>query len=304
MFEVIDFSSWQIYNGASEGSGRSEKEWLISPDGQRTGLFKYPKTEFTTEHVSEHLAHQLGDILDVKTAEVDLGIRNGRIGSISYLINSNTQQLIEGVRFISGRYPKFNADTMVDEDNGNYYCLSMIEESMRGYINLDPIVEMLMFDYLIGNADRHQSNWALIADYADGQKNRVVAWMSPLYDNGSSLCCYVTDEHIQKMNGNDPGPFNALVDTKSRSIVRIEGSRKKQPTHKEMARYLLQHYRSASQVADRFLKRLSDTSIISDLLNQYPDDVLPKARKDLIYRFLFSKIIILRELMCEAGGKA
>ena len=103
MFEVIDFSSWQIYNGASEGSGRSEKEWLISPDGQRTGLFKYPKTEFTTEHVSEHLAHQLGDILDVKTAEVDLGIRNGRIGSISYLINSNTQQLIEGVRFISGR---------------------------------------------------------------------------------------------------------------------------------------------------------------------------------------------------------
>lgn len=304
MFEVIDFSSWQIYNGASEGSGRSEKEWLISPDGQRTGLFKYPKTEFTTEHVSEHLAHQIGEILDVKTAEVDLGRRNGRIGSISYLINSNTQQLIEGVQFISGRYPNFNADTMVDEDNGNYYCLSMIEEAMRGYINLDPIVEMLMFDFLIGNADRHQSNWALIADYVDRKSKRVTAWRSPLYDNGSSLCCYVTDEHIQIMNGNDPGPFNALVDTKSRSIVRIEGSRKKQPTHKEMARYLLQHYRSASQVANRFLNCLSNKNIIYDLLSQYPDEILPKARKDLIIRFLSSKIDILRDLMCEVGGKA
>ena len=34
-----DFSFWEEYEGASEGSGRSEKIWLINPDTQQTGLF-------------------------------------------------------------------------------------------------------------------------------------------------------------------------------------------------------------------------------------------------------------------------
>lgn len=39
MIPVHDYSDWNIYDGASEGSGRSEKIWLISDDGN-IGLFK------------------------------------------------------------------------------------------------------------------------------------------------------------------------------------------------------------------------------------------------------------------------
>ena len=42
MFDVVDFSAWKEYDGFAEGSGRSEKIWLISETGQ-IGLFKYPK---------------------------------------------------------------------------------------------------------------------------------------------------------------------------------------------------------------------------------------------------------------------
>ena len=28
---IKDFSSWEEYEGASEGSGRSEKIWLVNP---------------------------------------------------------------------------------------------------------------------------------------------------------------------------------------------------------------------------------------------------------------------------------
>ena len=48
MFEVINFDSWNVYNGASEGSGRGEKIWLISDTGE-IGLFKYPKIDPTTQ---------------------------------------------------------------------------------------------------------------------------------------------------------------------------------------------------------------------------------------------------------------
>lgn len=75
MIPVQDYSDWNIYDGASEGSGRSEKIWLISDDGN-IGLFKFPKidpttSQETTEHISEHLAHQLGEVLGVSTANVE-----------------------------------------------------------------------------------------------------------------------------------------------------------------------------------------------------------------------------------------
>ncbi len=42
MFKYIDYSTWNLYDGFSEGSGRSEKNWLQSEEGT-IGLFKYPK---------------------------------------------------------------------------------------------------------------------------------------------------------------------------------------------------------------------------------------------------------------------
>ena len=97
MFEVINFDSWNVYNGASEGSGRSEKIWLISDTGE-IGLFKYPKIDpttqkETTEHISEHLAHQLGEILKVPTAKVEKTKRWPR-GLISCPANIRNTMLI------------------------------------------------------------------------------------------------------------------------------------------------------------------------------------------------------------------
>ncbi len=61
--EITDYSDWLPYEGFAEGSGRSEKLWLQSAEGE-IGLFKFPKidpetSEITTEYVSEHLAHQI-----------------------------------------------------------------------------------------------------------------------------------------------------------------------------------------------------------------------------------------------------
>lgn len=134
-FTIIDYTDWQPYEGLAAGSGRSEKEWLISDDG-RIGLFKYPKIDpatnsVTTEHISEHMAAQIGNLVGVKTAQVDLGRRNGRIGSMSYLVKSETENLVEGINFIVGRYPNYNATTMIDEGSGNYYSLEMLEETKK-----------------------------------------------------------------------------------------------------------------------------------------------------------------------------
>ncbi len=128
IIEIIDFSAWFPYAGFSAGSGRSEKQWLQSPDGE-IGLFKYPKVDpvsstITTEYVSEHLPHKIGEIIGVETANVSIGTYNKRIGCMSHLINKSDEAIVEGAVFITGKHPDYDLDLMQETGSGRYYCLN------------------------------------------------------------------------------------------------------------------------------------------------------------------------------------
>jgi hypothetical protein len=154
---------------------------------------------------------------------------------------------------------------------------------------------MLLFDFLIGNSDRHQSNWALLVKISTEMIR--IRW-SPLYDNGSSLCCYINDIQLPELLGKDKNRFNALVDSKSRARIRINGKIEKKATHKEVAEYLLKNYSIAQIIAQKFVEKLTNDRITS-LIGEYSDDVLCKERKELIRRFLNKKIEILTDLLKE-----
>jgi len=297
MFDIINFDSWNVYDGASEGSGRSEKIWLISDTGE-IGLFKYPKIDpadqkETTEHVSEHLAHQLGNVLNVSTANVDIGIRDGRIGSMSYLVCKQNEALVEGIDFISGKFPHYNAETMQDEESGTYYCIDHIFNSVPSVVPNRIWIEMMLFDFLIGNADRHQSNWALLMELVSKDPVSIQVRQCPLYDNGSSLCCYENESQVENK---DIRHFEALVDSKSRSIIRIDGSVKTKPRHRDVAQYLIGKYPIAKTIAKRFLDRLTEDAI-NTIMDQYPTDVLDTKKNLLIRRYLLKKLELLDALL-------
>lgn len=303
MFDIVDFSTWNEYDGFAEGSGRSEKVWLISETG-RIGLFKYPKTDpqdnkETTEHVSEHLAHQLGEVLRIPTASVDIGVRNNRIGSMSYLVSKEDEALCEGISFISGKYPMFNANTMQDEASGSYYCIDHIFNSVPEIVPKKIWIEMMLFDYLIGNADRHQSNWGLLWKVSTDEKI-VKLRRCPLYDNGSSLCCYVNERQLAAFSGQDAKRFDALVDSKSKSMIRVDGTVKKRPSHTDVVRYLLKEFPDAEMIATDFISRL-DVTTIDSLLAQYPEAILSNKKNQLIRRYLFKKTELLSQLLTGKG---
>ncbi len=285
-----DFSDWQEYEGSSEGSGRSEKIWLQNMENGKTGLFKLKKDVQTTDHISECIACQIADLLGIPCAKFETGSYKGRDGSMSYNIIENSEQiLIEGVSFITNIYPEYDPDKLIDGKTGRKYSIEMIVEAIEKYIPCDDFIRMLMFDYLIGNSDRHQSNWAMILE------NSRLKW-SPLYDNGSSLCAYISEEMIKSYLGNDKNRWRALVDTKSRSRIRCTFYEKKPPTHLSVMKYVKERYPIVfAEFSERIFARIREEKICN-LLDEYSASELSDDKKRLITQYLLAKCNMLRQV--------
>ena len=291
-----DFSFWKEYEGASEGSGRSEKIWLMNPDTEQIGLFKFKKDETTTDHISECVAYELAKMIGIPCAKFELGTYHGREGSISYnIVNQKDMILIEGIYCISLIYPNFDAEKIMDMETGEKYSIEMIKKVLGPLDLFKEFLPVLIFDFLIGNTDRHQSNWALLRE---GNNLRI----SPLYDNSSSLCAYVKPEKIKQYLGKDSMLWKSLVDTKSRSIIRIQCKDMKQPTHLEVLKFLRENYYAQTAGMVTKIEKLVTEEKISNILKHYRDN-LSKEKSELIKKYLLSKIQMMSNVYKEKEEK-
>lgn len=289
-----DFSHWKEYEGASEGSGRSEKQWLINPDTAQTGLFKYKKDVGTTDHASECIASDLANLIGIPCAKFEIGMFHGREGSISYnIVEHDGMTLIEGIYCISMLHNDFDVEKLIDSKSGERYSLEMIEEALNPFGLFEDFLRIPVFDFLIGNTDRHQSNWALVMK---DEKLRL----SPLYDNSSSLCAYVAESRIERYFGNDKLLWKSLIDSKSRSLIRINSSDRKLPTHAEVLMFLQKNYYKQTENIVNSIGTFVTNDKICAILDKY-NEVLSAKRKLLIKKYLLSKIEIMQEIYWGKG---
>lgn len=76
MYKLKKFDKWEK-DDAKFGSGASEKIWLVNPKNNNMGIFKYPKVRtdntITGEYWAEKLATDIGKLIGIKCAKVDIG---------------------------------------------------------------------------------------------------------------------------------------------------------------------------------------------------------------------------------------
>lgn len=298
---IKDFSDWVILEENPYGSGASKKIWIENRDTNKKGIFKYPKlnpgeNKITGEYWAEDLAVEIAKYLNINCAEVDIGKYEEEIGSMSYILTSENEELIEGIQFINNKYPFYNPDKFIDVKTSKPYSISMILNSIRGIDDKSfnrNFLEVVVFDCLIGNSDRHSSNWGFIVNVKTNEVR-----FSPLYDNGSSLTCYVNEKDIDNIL-RDGNRFESIVNRKSQSIIRWDNYKK--PTHLELFEKITLNYpNEIEEVMGKIF--LLDENIISDIINKYPNEILSVNRKKLLLKFLCKKRQRMLKIYAERKG--
>lgn len=208
---------------------------------------------------------------------------NGRIGSMSYNIIKENETLSEGVTAIQYKYPFYNKKKLIDEYSNEKYSFQMIEKCLP-YEDIKHILKMIIFDILIGNSDRHPSNWGTIFHVNIYKGSET--YFCPLYDNGSSLCSYINEKDIEYIL-KDKMRFGALVDTKSQSTI---GWKNQRPIrHFELLEHLKEEkYNDTIRYVENIKNNINE-ECINKILNQFDNSIISENMKKLLTIFILER---------------
>lgn len=274
MFEVKNFDNWiEDKISGKFGSGASEKVWLINPETNEKGLFKFPKVKdkekriITGEYWAEKLATEIGKLI----------------------LENKYDNLFEGIYFIQKHYPYYNKSKLEDTYSNMKYSIQMIEKSILEdyYFDIRKIYKMIIFDILIGNSDRHHSNWAIKHKKAiENNMIHVTLDLCPLYDNGSSLCAYEDNNNLD-IFFKDKMKFEALVNTKSKSTIGWENERPIR--HFELLSKLKENsYLITLPYIENIKNNINEQSI-DKLLKEFDNNIINNDMKRLLKMFLLER---------------
>jgi len=166
MPKLYNITDWNEQPWLNTGGTRNKKIYLNPTDNELYYFkqsLKKEKKDYKYEFWSEIIAYKIGLMCGFNVLPYHIAIRGNEVGCISKsMINPDKEELVEGGRYIQAFDNTFNPE---DRALRFQYSFELITASLA-LIGLQKyyrdFIEMLVFDALIGNSDRHQENWAFV----------------------------------------------------------------------------------------------------------------------------------------------
>lgn len=197
-FTQDDLYEQGIIDVANEGI--NDKFWILSGDGERIALFK--SQQDIRQSYAELISEEVCKMLEMKTACYDLAVFDGKYGVISYNFMKDFDFYEAGFDIIADFYENnllgnienselYQVDDSYDpigivtkKLNNLEDIWTILEEKYKDYPNkhqvvfgiVNQLVNVLLFDILMVNTDRHCDNWGI-----GTQGDKVI--VAPQFDN-------------------------------------------------------------------------------------------------------------------------
>ncbi|MCA0349870.1 MAG: hypothetical protein LCH35_11495 [Bacteroidetes bacterium] len=307
---LVDISNWPSGNQRFVPIGKRIKKVVLHPTSFDLYYFKEPKEKYPWEFWNEIIAYEVGKKLGFNVLKYEPAILDGIGGCLSKSMTEDfTQELIHGQQVLLRIYPEFETKKGTDHTFQlvESFFKSMNEEEHKLIIN--DFIEMLVFDAIIGNRDRHQQNWAIIREikvqirtgkYFSLKKQtnlpiitRTVRF-SPLFDNGNCLAYNIIEENLHNFIDDENKLDKYLFGEKAVSHLKWYGAAM---PHIELLNHISKIYPEVVLKSIIRVESLFNENIINDIVLNidngtiFADEIysLSPKRKELISKLITTR---------------
>lgn len=286
MYEIKEFSVSEF----SEPLGTKEKFWIKNKEF----LFKIGR-ENTLENCSEKIAYEIAKLIDLPTAEYDLAIYT----------NGMQKQGVASTNFLKERYfilaNEFLGNRVGYEKEKKYklkeytldVALQLVLVIQRVRKNqkdiLQNFVGYLVFDFLIGNQDRHHENWRFIIN-----KNGLT--LAPSFDHAAGLASKVSDKEAKERLQTKDKNYSVEAFCKKATTPFYKGDKKLKTF--EMIEELYKKEQT-KQYASKWIEKIAKVKEedYQQILDQVPQEfIITQNQKDFIKKMLLTNTKLLQEI--------
>jgi len=157
MAKAYDISHWFYKNWIGTG-GTREKQFVENPDDGKVFFFKESIDRYPSEFWSEVISSKVGQILGFHVLDYNVGIKGVTLGCLcESMIDQTSEELEHGVNLLKESVLGFK---LSDRPKIGFNDVETSLNNYNGFI--EKFIEILIFDAIIGNQDRHSENWAII----------------------------------------------------------------------------------------------------------------------------------------------
>lgn len=264
-------------------------------------LFKHSVKRHPEQFWAEVIAYQIGAMMEVPVppAFVAYDSDNDVCGALIEWFVDYPRQSEE--RFVAGGDIMVSQIAGFDRKKGKQHNFLSIE---KYFMALDKTqfkvtewlscwCDMLLFDALIGNTDRHQDNWGLLLK--QGSSGVRIA---PIFDNGTSLGYEILESKMANFS-NNPARMQTYID-KGRHHLRWHIDDEQQCQHVDLLVQLLKRYPALNNRIKNKLALFQKEHLkyMMNLCTQYPINIpLSQVRANFVYDLIVARFQVISKKM-------
>jgi len=311
--QSLPLEKYRIIKGLSVG-GDAPKELLLvyeykkgairagKPKNWPIYIAKTGQKWYPFESVTEYMLNRLGVMLGLKMAESKLYFINGQLRFLSKLFRDDKYQILEhGAELYSGNLEDrdFVEEVELKNKAREFFTVSFTKDVLQNQypmhaedIFLD-FVNMLVFDAIVGNNDRHFYNWAILKHI----KSKHKPHFSPIYDTARAFFWNSPEQFfIDLYNDKNRLPI-ALDKYIKNSKPKIGIEKNSNCNHIDMVRLLNSNkFNGTKDVVNSLINEENKFKCIELLENEF-SDIFSKERFYVIRNCLILRFdILLKEI--------
>lgn len=181
-----------------KGIHRSKSNWELY-------IVKHGHKHYPNESITEYLLNRIGEVLEFDMSVSKLGLIGSQIRFFSkyFLKKPDVQILNHGAELYAGFINDKNLIEEIEQQklSADLFTIQFTENTINNFfpenasVIFRKFLEMLLFDAIVGNNDRHFYNWGVITDL----RGKTAPFFAPIYDTARGLYWNDHDDKLTKM---------------------------------------------------------------------------------------------------------